>query len=93
VFHDIIDIFLQLSDAHFLKLLRLQIQGRPNTFLWQFWNYASSVILNQLVVEKLEIVETAGHDGVVGGLVELSRFYFVEFVTFYVSLLDQLWFL
>lgn len=62
------------------KFLRLQVQISQEVLGREFRDHVASVVVDYLVVEKLEVVESTPYDGVVELAVGFSGFYLVEFV-------------
>ena len=59
VMKQLVYVFLQILSPQLLKQLRLEVEFGQKIFLWQSRQHVATVVLNQLVMQKLEVVESA----------------------------------
>ncbi len=80
VVNQLLQILLQLLSPLLHELPRFQVQIGEEIFMWQFRYDITSIILNDLMVEELEIVESSAYDCIEPLETHFSCFYFVEFI-------------
>jgi hypothetical protein len=90
VINQLLQILLQLLSPLLHELSRFQVQVGEEILMRQFRYNITSVVLDDLMMEELEIIESSAYDCIESLETHFSCFYFVEFIAREVALLYQL---
>lgn len=79
--NQLLKVLLKLPRPAIRKFLCLEVQIGQEVLGWQFGDHVAAVVVDYLMVEELEVVESTSYDCVVELAVGFSCFDLVEFVT------------
>ena len=83
-------VILQEFHSAFLELLFFDIEFGQDILFRQLRQYTTAVMLNQLMIQKLKIIESSMNDGIIVFAVFFSTFYRIQLVANKVTLFDDL---